>query len=50
MKSLINTLTDFSPLPISVDPNLVFVCDSKTGSITLMLIADIIDFLTSDES
>ena len=45
-----NTLTDFKPLPISVEPNLVFVCDSKTGSITLILIAEIIDFLISDVS
>ena len=44
------TLTDFIPFPISVEPSLVLVCDSKTGSITLMLIAEIIDFLMSDVS
>ena len=36
--------------PISVEPNLVLVCDSKTGSITFMLIAVTIDFRTSEAS
>ena len=38
------------PPPISVDPSLVFVWDSKTGSITLILMAEIIDFFISEES
>ena len=36
--------------PISVDPNLVFVWDSKTGSITFILIAATIDCLISEAS
>ena len=35
---------------IFFDPNFVLVCDSKTGSSTLMLMAATIDVLISDGS
>ena len=38
------------PGPMSVEPSLVFVCDSKTGSITRTAIAATIDWRTSAAS
>ena len=50
IKSLTKVRTDGPFGPISVEPNLVFVCDSKTGSSTLTAIAETIDFLMSEAS
>ena len=50
MKSFTNERTEGPFGPISVEPNLVLVCDSKTGSSTLTETAETIDLRISEAS